>query len=81
MTEQPALIVVFLLTGLITNDRKDWGELTEHQRAADTSSINSSEADSVDEHDVWTISDEQREYYIKQFESMQRDLNGMIPGE
>lgn len=43
----------------------------------DSSSI-SSEADSVD--DVWTITDEQRDYYIKQFISMQTDLNGVITG-
>lgn len=43
----------------------------------DSSSI-SSDPESVD--DVWAISDEQKEYYIKQFQSMQPDLNGVIIG-
>ncbi|XP_025097202.1 ralBP1-associated Eps domain-containing protein 1-like isoform X5 [Pomacea canaliculata] len=43
----------------------------------DSSSI-SSEAESID--DVWTITDEQREYYVKQFISMQQDLSGVITG-
>ncbi|KAH9491537.1 hypothetical protein Btru_030879 [Bulinus truncatus] len=43
----------------------------------DSSSI-SSEADSVD--DVWTINDEQREYYVNQFKMMQPDLNAVITG-
>ncbi|XP_071136109.1 ralBP1-associated Eps domain-containing protein 1-like isoform X5 [Mytilus edulis] len=43
----------------------------------DSSSI-SSDPESVD--DVWAISDEQKEYYIKQFQSMQPDLQGVIIG-
>ncbi|CAL1542658.1 unnamed protein product [Lymnaea stagnalis] len=43
----------------------------------DSSSM-SSEADSVD--DVWTINDEQREYYINQFKTMQPDLSAVITG-
>ncbi|XP_059175036.1 ralBP1-associated Eps domain-containing protein 1-like isoform X2 [Physella acuta] len=43
----------------------------------DSSSI-SSEADSVD--DVWTITDEQREYYVNQFKTMQPDLSAVITG-
>ena len=44
----------------------------------DSSSI-SSEAESVD--DVWSISDEQRDYYVNQFKTMQQDLNAAITGK
>ena len=44
----------------------------------DSSSI-SSEAESVD--DMWTITDEQRDYYIKQFLTMQPDLAKHITGQ
>lgn len=43
----------------------------------DSSSI-SSDPESVD--DVWAITDEQKEYYVKQFQTMQPDLNGVIIG-
>ncbi|KAK3098749.1 hypothetical protein FSP39_022716 [Pinctada imbricata] len=43
----------------------------------DSSSI-SSDPESVD--DVWAINDEQRDYYTKQFQTMQPDLNGTITG-
>ncbi|CAG5128012.1 unnamed protein product, partial [Candidula unifasciata] len=43
----------------------------------DSSSI-SSETESVD--DVWTITDEQREYYVNQFKTMQPDLSAVITG-
>ncbi|XP_071115353.1 ralBP1-associated Eps domain-containing protein 1-like isoform X7 [Haliotis cracherodii] len=44
----------------------------------DSSSI-SSEAESVD--DIWAVSEEQREYYMKQFKTMQPDLGGVITGK
>lgn len=31
--------------------------------------------------DPWKITDEQRQYYINQFTTIQPDLNGFIPGE
>lgn len=31
--------------------------------------------------DPWKITDEQRQYYINQFKTIQPDLNGFIPGE
>ncbi|XP_035825555.1 ralBP1-associated Eps domain-containing protein 1 isoform X2 [Aplysia californica] len=43
----------------------------------DSSSI-SSEAESVD--DVWSITEEQRDYYVNQFKTMQPDLNAVITG-
>ncbi|XP_064628235.1 ralBP1-associated Eps domain-containing protein 1-like isoform X9 [Lineus longissimus] len=63
--------------GLITNDQKEWAHFSDHHKA-DTSSITSSEAESLD--DIWTISDEQREYYVNQFKAMQPDLTGVIVG-
>lgn len=44
----------------------------------DSSSM-SSDPESVD--DVWTITDEQRMYYMNQFKTMQPDLAGVIVGE
>ena len=38
-------------------------------------------SDISDDHlDIWIISEEQREYYSKQFQSMQPNLNGIITG-
>lgn len=31
--------------------------------------------------DPWKITDEQRQYYVNQFKTIQPDLNGFIPGE
>lgn len=50
----------------------------ENLKATDTSSV-SSEAESLD--DVWTITDEQRDYYIAQFKTMQSETHGVITGE
>lgn len=47
-------------------------------QGVDSSSI-SSENESID--DVWTISKEQREYYLKQFKTMQPEENGVIIGK
>ena len=76
--------IVPYLPGLISqeNNLKQWANFApEHvtnNSKLDTSSI-SSEAESLD--DVWCISDEQREYYINQFKTMQTDLNGLISGK
>ncbi|XP_052244911.1 ralBP1-associated Eps domain-containing protein 1-like isoform X2 [Dreissena polymorpha] len=42
------------------------------------SSSYSSDTDSVE--DVWSITDEQREYYVRQFNNIEHDLNGHISG-
>ena len=39
----------------------------------------SSDQESVD--DVWSINDEQREYYVKQFQNIEPDINGQIMGK
>lgn len=65
----------------VSQENKDWAHFTDSAGSAskaDTSSI-SSEAESTD--DVWTITDEQREYYVNQFRTMQSDIRGVISGQ
>lgn len=62
---------------LIGSGVKKW-ESSLEPAGVDSSSI-SSEAESVD--DVWTITDEQRDYYVKQFLTMQPDLAKHITGQ
>ena len=64
-------------TGLINAaDCKDWTQFAaDTSKAADTASMSSESTD-----DVWCITDEQREYYIRQFRLMQDDLHGVISG-
>ena len=63
-------------SGLLSQEAKDWAQFTDSTKG-DTSSL-SSEADSID--DIWSINDEQRDYYTNQFRTMQDDLNGIISG-
>lgn len=63
--------------GLISSETKEWAHFTDSSSKHDTSSL-SSEADSIE--DVWSITDEQREYYINQFKTMQPDVRGVISG-
>ena len=72
---EPENRVVF--KGLISMENKEWAHFTDSTSKGDTSSV-SSEADSVD--DVWSITDEQREYYTNQFKTMQSDIKGVISG-
>ena len=72
-----SLISVF--SGLITREpTKQWANFPDANKAPDTISI-SSEAESID--DVWSITEEQREYYLQQFQRMQTDLTGVISGK
>jgi hypothetical protein len=64
-----------MISGLINPDCKDWTQFSDPSKA-DTSSVSS---ESVD--DVWCITDEQREYYIRQFKLMQEDVRGVISGQ
>ena len=63
-------------SGLLSQEAKDWAQFTDSTKG-DTSSL-SSEAESID--DIWSINDEQRDYYTNQFRTMQDDLNGIISG-
>ena len=67
-----------LLAGLISQEPKEWAHFTDGSIKNDTSSI-SSDQESVD--DVWSITDEQREYYTNQFKTMQPDVRGVISGK
>ncbi|CAI9717656.1 ralBP1-associated Eps domain-containing protein 1 isoform X6 [Octopus vulgaris] len=58
-----------------TGAKMSWENI--ESQGVDSSSI-SSENESID--DVWTISKEQREYYLKQFKTMQPEENGVIIG-
>ena len=82
LASQDFLIVSMLfmlhVTGLITEEPKPWANFPDAAKALDTISI-SSEAESVD--DVWSITEEQREYYIQQFQKMQTDLSNVISGK
>ena len=73
--------LIFVCSGLLTSTQKQWSNFPDSGSGsglAETSSI-SSEAESVD--DVWSITDEQRDYYINQFKSMQPELSGVISGD
>jgi len=60
-----------------SGESKDWTQFAaDPGKAADTASMSS---ESID--DVWCITDEQREYYVRQFSLMQDDLHGVISGK
>lgn len=67
-------IICFILGLLGTGPKKTYNL---EPPGFDSSSI-SSDPESVD--DIWSINDEQREYYVKQFMLMQPDVTGSILG-
>lgn len=79
MTRMTLSHVNVLTVGLLTEETKEqqWAHFSDHNHGVDTSSI-SSETESID--DVWSITDEQRDYYVNQFKTMQPDLKGLISG-
>ena len=65
--------VTLSLAGLLgSGPKREW----EHLVIPEIDS--SSDQESVD--DVWSINDEQREYYIRQFQNIEPDVNGQITG-
>lgn len=58
----------------VNQERKEWAQFMDSTKA-DTSSMSSDGTE-----DVWMITDEQREYYITQFKTMQEDVRGVISG-
>jgi len=59
-------------------ERREWANFADSGGAkTDTSSISS---DGMTD-DAWSITEEQREYYINQFKTMQEDIHGVISGE
>lgn len=71
-------------TGLISQENvnqeeKEWAKFSSDTSSKLDSSDVSSDQESVD--DVWSITDEQKEYYTKQFLTLQPDINGVILGK
>lgn len=56
-------------------------ENTTIRTVASAASTNEIQRQSSGYDDPWKITDEQRQYYINQFKTIQPDLNGFIPGE
>ena len=56
--------------------RREWAQFADH---LDTLSLSSEGTGAGD--DAWSITDEQRDYYVAQFRTMQDDLRGVISGQ
>lgn len=67
--------VLDCLSGLLGHGKKEEWDMKLPE--FDSSSY-SSDTESVE--DVWSINDEQREYYVKQFHTVEHDSNGHISG-
>ena len=59
----------------------DLQESTTVRTVASAATTNEIQRQSSAYDDPWRITDEQRQYYINQFKTIQPDLNGFIPGE
>lgn len=59
--------------------QESW-ESTSIRTVASTAMTNEIQRQSSTYDDPWRITDEQRQYYINQFKTIQPDLNGLIPG-
>ncbi|CAL1277710.1 unnamed protein product [Larinioides sclopetarius] len=57
-----------------------WTNFEEHHQLLGNDEENSERHSSDDDFDIWSITDEQREYYVNQFKSMQSDLKKKISG-
>ncbi|XP_035222743.1 ralBP1-associated Eps domain-containing protein 1-like, partial [Stegodyphus dumicola] len=57
-----------------------WTNFEEHHHLLGNDDENSERHSSDDDFDIWSITEEQREYYINQFKSMQPDLKKKISG-
>lgn len=73
---------IYLIFILLENDP---GLLSEEQRQLigteeESSDRHSSEDEGVEADEVWSITEEQREYYTNQFRALQPDTSGLLPG-
>ncbi|KAJ8275159.1 hypothetical protein COCON_G00097840 [Conger conger] len=59
--------------------QESW-ESTTVRNVASAATANEIQRQSSNYDDPWKITDEQRQYYINQFKTIQPDLNGFIPG-
>lgn len=57
-----------------------WTQFEEQHHLLGNEEDSSERHSSDEEFDIWSITDEQREYYTNQFKSMQPDLKGKITG-
>ncbi len=53
----------------------------EEEEDEDEEDIRSTDSSDDESYDIWNITDEQRNYYINQFKTMQSNLNGIITGK
>ena len=77
-----------ILAHIIITDRKCTEEKnvslqdqTTVRTVASATTANEIRRQSSSYDDPWKITDEQRQYYVNQFKTIQPDLNGFIPGE
>lgn len=69
------LLRVIVKVSAVNPELKEWTQFSDTANKADTSSMSSDGTE-----DVWTITEEQREYYINQFRTMQKDIRSVISG-
>ncbi|GAB6030629.1 hypothetical protein CHUAL_007488 [Chamberlinius hualienensis] len=62
------------------SDYDQWQQFEDERQLLTTEDDNSERHSSDDEYDVWSISNEQREYYVNQFRLLQPDLGGLLTG-
>lgn len=58
----------------------NWSHFEEHRQLLGNEEDSSDRHSSDEEHDIWSIADDQRDYYTNQFQAMQPDLRGKITG-
>lgn len=58
----------------------NWSHFEEHRQLLGNEEDSSDRHSSDEDHDVWSIADDQRDYYTNQFQLMQPDLRGKITG-
>ncbi|CAN8017671.1 unnamed protein product [Ixodes persulcatus] len=59
----------------------NWSHFEEHRQLLGNEEDSSDRHSSDEEHDIWSIADDQRDYYTNQFQAMQPDLRGKITGQ
>lgn len=58
----------------------NWSHFEEHRQLLGNEEDSSDRHSSDEDHDIWSIADDQRDYYTRQFQLMQPDLRGKITG-
>lgn len=56
------------------------GGETEDDDDDDSREVDEDDDEDEDADEIWTVTEEQREYYTKHFKTMQTDLTAMISG-